>query len=97
MDNEFDIISITDDDGNEYCFEELDRIETEDGKRYIAVIPFTDENSEEDYDEESVELIFLRVSAENDEVYLEPIDDENEFNDVSEIFTERLSEFFDIQ
>lgn len=97
MDNEFDIITITDDDGNDYSFEELDRIETEDGKRYVAVIPFTDDNEDEASDDESVELIFLRVASENNEVFLEPIDDENEFNEVAEIFTERLSEFYDIQ
>lgn len=97
MDNEFDIITITDDDGNDYSFEELDRIETEDGKRYVAVIPLTDENEDEASDDESVELIFLRVASENNEVFLEPIDDDNEFNEVAEIFTERLSEFYDIQ
>ncbi|MBE6790780.1 MAG: DUF1292 domain-containing protein [Ruminococcaceae bacterium] len=97
MDNEFDIITITDDDGNDYSFEELDRIETEDGKRYVAVIPLTDDNEDEASDDESVELIFLRVASENNEVFLEPIDDDNEFNEVAEIFTERLSEFYDIQ
>lgn len=97
MNYEPDIVTIVDDDGNEYDFEELDRVETEDGQKYVALVPIIDEESEDDSDEESAELIFLRVIVDNDDTFLEPIDDENEFNEVSEIFTERLSEYFDIE
>lgn len=93
MNTDPEIITIIDDDGNELSFEELDRIETDDGKRYVAVVPF----SEDDTDEDEVELIFLRVTTEDDNAYLEPIEDEDEFNEIAEIFTERLSEFYDIQ
>ena len=93
MNTDPEIITIIDDDGNELSFEELDRIETDDGKRYVAVVPF----SEDDTDEDEVELIFLRVTSEDDNAYLEPIEDEDEFNEIAEIFTERLSEFYDIQ
>lgn len=93
MNTDPEIITLIDDDGNELSFEELDRIETDDGKRYVAVVPF----SEDDTDEDEVELIFLRVTTEDDNAYLEPIEDEDEFNEIAEIFTERLSEFYDIQ
>lgn len=93
MNTDPEIITIIDDEGNELSFEELDRIETDDGKRYVAVVPF----SEDDTDEDEVELIFLRVTTEDDNAYLEPIEDEDEFNEIAEIFTERLSEFYDIQ
>lgn len=93
MNTDPEIITIIDDEGNELNFEELDRIETDDGKRYVAVVPF----SEDDTDEDEVELIFLRVTTEDDNAYLEPIEDEDEFNEIAEIFTERLSEFYDIQ
>ena len=33
-----DIVSIVDEDGKEHIFEELDRIETDDG-RYVALLP----------------------------------------------------------
>ena len=40
-----DIVSLTDDEGNEYTFEVLDAIESEDG-RYLAMLPIH-ENAEE--------------------------------------------------
>ena len=58
-----DIITVVDDDGVEHEFEELDRIETDDGKRYIAMIP----SFSEDMLDESGELIILRVIEENGE------------------------------
>ena len=36
MNTDPEIITIIDDDGNELSFEELDRIETDDGKRYVV-------------------------------------------------------------
>ncbi len=90
MDENINIITITDDEGNEYDFEELDRIETEDGNKYIAVIPA------DDADEDEGELIFLKVIEDKDANFLEPITDDKTFNEVAEIFTERLKEFFEI-
>ncbi len=89
MDDNVNLINIVDDDGNEHIFEELDRIETDDGKKYIALIPADDE------DEEG-ELIILEVIEEDDANYLEPITDDKLFDEISEIFIERLSEAFDI-
>lgn len=89
MDDNVNLINIVDDDGNEHVFEELDRIETDDGKKYIALIPADDE------DEEG-ELIILEVIEEDDANYLEPITDDKLFDEISEIFIERLSEAFDI-
>lgn len=86
-----DVVSIFDEEGNEHLFEELDRIETENGK-YVALLPLSE--SEEELSDEENELIILKVFEENDELYLEPIEDEKEFNEVGEIFEERLSEFF---
>lgn len=87
-----DLITIIDEEGNEHLFEELDRVETETGK-YVALLPFY-ENLDENEDEED-ELIILKVTEENDEVILEPIEDEKEFDEVGEIFEERLAELFD--
>lgn len=87
-----DIISVIDDDGVEHIFEELDRIETDDG-RYVALLPVYDE-AEEILDDDG-ELIILKVSEENGETYLEPIEDEEEFNEIGATFEERLSEMFD--
>ena len=95
MDNEFnpDIVSVVDEEGKEHIFEELDRIETDDGK-YVALLPMYDDPQE--YIDDSGELIILKVEEDKDgETYLCPIEDEEEFNEVGMAFEERLSELFD--
>ncbi len=93
MSEEFnpDIVSVIDENGVEHIFEELDRIETDTAK-YVALLPVYDE-AEEILDDDG-ELIILKVSEEDGETYLEPIEDDNEFNEVGKIFEERLSELF---
>ena len=95
MDKEYnpDIVSVVDEDGKEHIFEELDRIETDDGK-YVALLPMYDDPQE--YIDDSGELIILKVEEDKDgETYLCPIEDEEEFNEVGMAFEERLSELFD--
>lgn len=87
-----DIISVVDDDGVEHTFEELDRIETDEG-RYVALIPAYDEATE--ILDDDGELIILKVEEEGEETYLSPIEDEAEFDEVGKIFEERLQEMFD--
>lgn len=88
-----DIVSVVDEDGVEHTFEELDRIETDDA-RYVALLPVYDEA--EDILDDDGELIILKVNEEGGETYLEPIEDEDEFNEIGSIFEERLSDLFDI-
>ena len=88
-----DIVSVVDEDGVEHTFEELDRIETDDA-RYVALLPVSDEA--EDILDDDGELIILKVNEEDGETYLEPIEDEDEFNEIGSIFEERLSDLFDI-
>ncbi len=93
MNEEFnpDLVSVIDENGVEHVFEELDRIETDTAK-YVALLPVYDE-AEEILDDDG-ELIILKVSEEDGETYLEPIEDDNEFNEIGKIFEERLSEMF---
>ncbi len=93
MSEEFnpDLVSVIDENGVEHVFEELDRIETDNGK-YVALLPVYDD-AEEIIDDDG-ELIILKVCEEDGETYLEPIEDDNEFNEVGKIFEERLSELF---
>lgn len=88
-----DIVTVVDDDGKEQQFEVLDRIETDDNKRYIALTAVFD--NPEDMLDDSGELIILRVIEENGETVLEPIENDEEFDEIGEIFQERLSEMFD--
>lgn len=93
MSEEFnpDIVSVVDENGVEHTFEELDRIET-DRAKYVALLPVYDE-AEEVLDDDG-ELIILRVSEEDGETYLEPIEDDNEFDEIGKIFEERLADLF---
>lgn len=88
-----DIVTVVDDDGAEHQFEVLDRIETEDNKKYIALTAVFE--SPEDMLDDSGELIILRVVDENGETILEPIESDEEFDEIGAIFQERLSDLFD--
>ena len=89
-----DIITVSDDDGKEYEFEVLDRIETEEGARYVALTPYYE--NEADYLEDDGELIILRVidSEDDESATLEHIEDEDEFDEIAAIFEDRLAELF---
>lgn len=93
--NEFnpDLISVVDENGVEHVFEELDRIETDDG-RYVALLPVYEE-AEEILDDDG-ELIILQVIEDADgETYLEPIEDDKVFDEIGKIFEERLADLFE--
>ncbi|HZK21342.1 MAG TPA: DUF1292 domain-containing protein [Oscillospiraceae bacterium] len=87
-----DIVTVIDEEGIEHSFEELDRIETDEGK-FIALLPIY--NDAEDIISESGELIVLQVSEEDDEFYLEPIENDELFNKIGNIFEERLQDLFE--
>ena len=90
-----DLVTVIDEEGTEHTFEELDRIETDEG-RFIALIPAFDD-SEEIIDSDG-ELIILEVSEdENGDNILSPIEDDNLFNKIGKIFEERLSDLFEIE
>ena len=89
-----DLITVVDDDGKDHTFEELDRIELDNGCRYVALTPAYP--TDEEVLDSDGELIILKVEEENGETYLNPIEDENEFDEVAEIFEERLDELYEI-
>ena len=87
------IVSVVDEEGVEHNFEELDRIETDNG-RYIALLPIYTE-AEEILDGDGELIILSVVEDEDGETYLEPIEDENLFNEIGKIFEERLEDLFE--
>ena len=88
-----DIVSLTDDEGNEYTFEVLDAIESEDG-RYLAMLPIHD-NAEEML-EDSGELVIVKEGEEDGEFYYYNIEDDDEYEVVADAFIERLQDMFEI-
>lgn len=88
------LITVNDDDGVTHTFEELDRIETDSGK-YLALTPVFDE-AQEVLDDDG-ELIIVRVNDSGDEIYLEPIEDQDLYDEIGAVFEERLQDLFFIK
>ena len=97
MDKNFDydpdIITMEDDEGKEYTFEVLDAIETDIG-RYLALLPIYDDPQK--MLDDSGELVIVKSFVEDGEEYFDEIEDDDEYETVSEAFIERLRDFFEI-
>ena len=93
MENKFgaDIITLTDEDNNEYELEHIDTIELN-KTLYLA---FTDANQSDDPDSIS-EIIILRLyKDENGEEILSTVDDEKELEAAYAAFMEEAEEYED--
>ncbi|MDD6528259.1 MAG: DUF1292 domain-containing protein [Oscillospiraceae bacterium] len=88
-----DLVTVVDDDGKEHVFEELDRIETDDGNKYVALLPVYDDDIS--ILDDDGDVLILKVIEENGENYLIQIEDENEFNEIGNIIEDRLIEKFE--
>lgn len=90
-----DIISVNDEDGNELLFELLERYETDDDV-YVAITEYRDDD--EDIVEADFEVIILKVvTDDNGDEYLEEIQDEMEYEQVSDILMSKVEEKFDVE
>lgn len=89
-----DIISVNDEDGNEILFELLERYEDEGGV-YVAITEYR-EDSEEIVDAD-YEVIILKVAEDGENEYLEEIEDENEFERVSDILMKKIEEQYEVE
>ncbi len=86
------IIALIDEDGNEIEFIHIDTVE-HNGKIFVALIP-ADED-EEDSDEAG-QLVLMQIKQGDEGDVLVEIETEEEFNQVSAMFVERLADEFDI-
>ena len=90
-----DIISVNDEDGNEILFELLERYETDDDV-YVAITEYRDDD--EDIVEADFEVIIPKVvTDDNGDEYLEEIQDEMEYEQVSDILMSKVEEKFDVE
>lgn len=86
-----DFVTLVDENGKETEFEIVDSLVTENNE-YFALIPTeTPENLASD----DGELVILKVVEEDGEEFLEPIEDDEEFKEIFEIFIDRLEELYD--
>ena len=95
IDNEFgnDILTLEDDDGVEHTCEVLDAIDNGEN-RYMALSPVYDDPQQTL--EDSGELVILKVVTVDGEEFLETIEDEDEMDEIADIFMERLEEDYDV-
>ena len=86
MDFENEIVTLTDENGEESDFEVIDSL-TIDGNDYLALVPV---------DSETDEYIILKVAKdENDEDILVTIDDDDEFDRVADRFDDEIMAEYD--
>lgn len=88
-----DILTLVDDDGTEREFELIDRVVTENNE-YFALIPT---ETADNLSDDDGQLVILKVIEDNGEEFLEPIEDDEEFDEISEIFMDRLEEYYDFE
>ena len=85
---EVDLISLLDEEGNEYEFEVLDEIDYKDG-HYYALMP-TFDLPEQDIESGSTYMIFEAVEDENGEPQLAEIEDEDLLDEISDNFDKMM-------
>lgn len=85
-----DLVTLTDDEGNEYEFLVLDEIDYKDG-HYLALIPqFDDPDSGISSDD--TYMIFEAVEDENGDPQLAEIDDDELLDELAEIFAANVED-----
>lgn len=88
-----DLVTVEDEDGQVHTFEKLDAIETETGK-YVALLPYYEDPADAINDDG--ELIILEAQETDEGVMLVPIEDDELFDEIADVFEERLSEYYEI-
>ena len=91
MNDEFgpNFVTLTDDEGNDIELEYVDALE-HNGTTYMAFFPVVEEDSEDEENEEEYGLVILKSQMENGEEFLVTIDDEEEINEVYDLFMEQI-------
>jgi len=89
-----DIVVLVDEDGEEVEFEHIDTIEMK-GNEYVVLAPLVSEDEDID-DVEEEEVIILRIEhGEDGEDSFVTIEDDDELDEVFDLFQERLEEEMD--
>ncbi len=86
-----ELFELIDEHGNKRNFELVDSAELH-GEQYFAMLPAIED---EDFLNTDLELIILKVIEENGEEVLASIDDDDEFEEVSQYFMNEMEEAFE--
>ena len=87
---EMEIFTLTDEDGNEIDFEVIGECER-DGERYFAMIPVNDPDASDDV----CEYVILKLARDGEEEVLVSVDDDDELDDVADYFDDLFSQEID--
>ena len=88
-----DFITLVDGNGKETEFEIVDSLVSENNE-YFALIPV---ETADNVDSDDGELVILKVVEEDGQEFLEPIEDDEEYEEISEIFIDRLEELYEFE
>ncbi|MGL5973223.1 MAG: DUF1292 domain-containing protein [Oscillospiraceae bacterium] len=88
------ILTLQDEEGTEHLFELIDTQDIE-NETYTALVPYFENDA--DMLESDSELLILKVVKDEEGEFLNIIEDEEEFNKVSSIFMDNLSDLYDIK
>ncbi len=93
-----DIITLQDDDGNEFEFEIIGQLEFNENE-YVALVPFDedDEESDENEIEDETPFIIMRSAYDGEEEYLDIVENEEELTEVISLFEKLLEENYEIE
>lgn len=89
-----DILSVSDEDGNEILFELLERYETDDDV-YVAITRYYE--TDEEIVDGDYEVIILKVVNDDGEEYLAEIEDEMEYEQISDILMGMVEKKYDVE
>ena len=88
-----DIITLTDEEGVDHEFELLDTMDLENGERYVALLAVPE--TPEQILEFDGDLVVMKIIVEEGEEILSLIEDDDEFDFVSEKFMDRLADLYE--
>lgn len=86
MEERYEVFSITDEDGGEMQVAVVDSLK-ENGKEYYAVLPMDDKG---ELLEDAELIVGVMETEENGDQYFTEIEDDDEFDHVSQTFIDRL-------
>lgn len=95
-----EIIELDDDNGDKHKFEVIDSTKIGDDL-YFMLSPWEDENEESedeaDIEEDDGSFLIMRLFEDENDEYLEIVEDPDELQSAVQVFTSRLEDFFNIE
>jgi len=88
-----DIVVLVDEDGEEVEFEHIDTIEMK-GNEYVILAPLADEDEEIDGEEEEVVILRIEHGEDGEDTFV-TVEDEDELDEVFELFQAKFEEEYD--